>query len=78
MEDIAPSSARHGRRSGQRAFDLVQLHLEAGHPLPTEPGNVVHQGEDLGRWVRALRHGWDHLTAVQQWICASRSSGSSP
>ncbi|MFJ3847479.1 helicase associated domain-containing protein [Streptomyces albidoflavus] len=49
MEDVAPSSARHGRRSGQRAFDLVRLHLEAGHPLPTEPGNVVHQGEDLGR-----------------------------
>ncbi|MFG2025667.1 helicase associated domain-containing protein [Streptomyces sp. NPDC048825] len=30
---------------------------------------VVHQGEDLGRWVRAQRFGWDELTGVQQWMC---------
>jgi hypothetical protein len=29
----------------------------------------VHQGEDLGRWVRAQRLGWDKLTGVQQWMC---------
>ncbi|RSS08459.1 hypothetical protein EF915_34935 [Streptomyces sp. WAC08401] len=23
-------------------------------PLPTSPGDVVHQGEDLGRWVRSV------------------------
>ncbi|MFF9490631.1 helicase associated domain-containing protein, partial [Streptomyces sp. NPDC014676] len=27
------------------------------------------QGEDLGRWVRAQRLGWDKLTSVQQWLC---------
>lgn len=29
----------------------------------------MHQGEDLGRWVRAQRLGWDKLTTVQQWMC---------
>ncbi|MFJ3882398.1 Helicase associated domain protein [Streptomyces sp. NPDC090077] len=54
----------------QRAFHLVRLHLEeAGGTLPTEPGKVMHQGEDLGRWVRSVRYGWDQLTTVQQWMC---------
>ncbi|MFE0927931.1 hypothetical protein ACFW4O_11180 [Streptomyces mutabilis] len=44
-------------------------HLEAGGTLPTSPGKVVHQGEDLGRWVRSVRYGWDKLTGVQQWLC---------
>jgi hypothetical protein len=43
--------------------------VEAGGELPTEPGEVVHQGEDLGRWVRSVRLGWDNLTTVQQWMC---------
>lgn len=29
----------------------------------------MHQGEDLGRWVRSVRLGWDKLTGVQQWMC---------
>uniref|UniRef100_UPI001902A3B9 helicase associated domain-containing protein n=1 Tax=Streptomyces sp. NRRL S-481 TaxID=1463911 RepID=UPI001902A3B9 len=37
--------------------------------LPMEPGDVVHQGEDLGRWVRSVRLGGDKLTTVQQWMC---------
>ncbi|MGW7283597.1 Helicase associated domain protein [Streptomyces sp. NPDC054844] len=53
----------------QRAFHLVRQHLEAGGTLPTTPGDVVHQGEDLGRWVRSVRYGWDNLTTVQQWLC---------
>ncbi|MGX1887461.1 helicase associated domain-containing protein [Streptomyces sp. NPDC055287] len=53
----------------QRAFHLTRLHLEAGGELPTEPGTVVHQSEDLGRWVRSERLGWDKLTTVQQWMC---------
>jgi hypothetical protein len=53
----------------QRCFHLVRLHLQASHPLPTGPGDVVHQGEDLGRWVRAQRLGWEKLTTVQQWMC---------
>ncbi|WP_413254294.1 helicase associated domain-containing protein [Streptomyces canus] len=29
----------------------------------------MHQGEDLGQWVRSVRLGWDNLTTVQQWMC---------
>ncbi|MFF5523193.1 hypothetical protein [Streptomyces coeruleorubidus] len=50
----------------QRAFHLTRQHLEADGELPTEPGDVVRQGEDLGRWVRTQRLSWDNLTAVQQ------------
>jgi hypothetical protein len=53
----------------QRAFHLVRLHLEAGGEVPAEPGTVVRQGEDLGRWVRSIRLGWDRLTTVQQCMC---------
>ncbi|MGW1987795.1 Helicase associated domain protein [Streptomyces collinus] len=52
----------------QRCFHLTRQHLQAGGTLPTEPGTVVHQGEDLGRWVRAQRLGWDKLTGAQQWM----------
>jgi superfamily II DNA or RNA helicase len=53
----------------QRAFHLTRLHLDEGGVLPTEPGVVLRQGEDLGRWVKTVRFGWDKLTAVQQWMC---------
>ncbi len=53
----------------QRAFHLTRQHLEQGGELPTEPGDAVHQGEDLGRWVKSVRFGWDKLTTVQQWMC---------
>ncbi|WP_435878648.1 helicase associated domain-containing protein [Streptomyces bacillaris] len=70
LEDIDPSWCPAWPVEWQRAFHLVRLHLEeAGGTLPTEPGEVMHQGEDLGRWVRAQRLGWDRLTTVQQWMC---------
>lgn len=69
LEDIVPSWCPAWPVEWQRAFHLVRLHLEAGRPLPTEPGDVVHQGEGLGRWVRSARLGWDNLTTVQQWMC---------
>ncbi|MFD8903197.1 DEAD/DEAH box helicase [Streptomyces ardesiacus] len=69
LEEIDPSWCPSWPVEWQRCFHLVRLHLEAGHPLPTEPGDVVHQGEDLGRWVRSVRLGWDNLTTVQQWMC---------
>jgi hypothetical protein len=53
----------------QRAFHLTRQHLEAGGLLPTEPGDVVRQGEDLGRWVKTVRFGWEKLSTVQQWMC---------
>ncbi|MFJ3027179.1 helicase associated domain-containing protein [Streptomyces tendae] len=53
----------------QRCFHLVRMHLDAGEALPTETGDVVRQGEDLGRWVQSVRLGWEQLTTVQQWMC---------
>ncbi|MGR6541083.1 Helicase associated domain protein [Streptomyces rochei] len=69
LEDIDPSWCPAWPVEWQRAFHLVRLHLDAGLPLPTSPGAVVRQGEDLGRWVRSVRLGWDQLTTVQQWMC---------
>ncbi|MGJ5990507.1 DEAD/DEAH box helicase [Streptomyces acidiscabies] len=69
LEDIDPSWCPAWPVTWQRCFHLVRLHLGADHPLPTSPGDVVRQGEDLGRWVRAQRLGWDNLTTVQQWMC---------
>ncbi|WP_229868910.1 DEAD/DEAH box helicase, partial [Streptomyces griseoviridis] len=69
LEDIDPSWCPAWPVEWQRAFHLVRLHLEAGGELPLGPGEVVHQGEDLGRWVRSVRLGWDKLTTVRQWMC---------
>lgn len=69
LEDIDPSWCPAWPVEWQRAFHLVRQHLEAGGTLPAEPGVVVHQGEDLGRWVRSVRYGFDKLTTVQQWMC---------
>ncbi|MFI2292947.1 DEAD/DEAH box helicase [Streptomyces niveus] len=69
LEEIDPSWCPPWPVEWQRAFHLVRLHLEEGGTLPTAPGEVVRQGEDLGRWVRSVRIGWDKLTAVQQWMC---------
>ncbi|MGW2299439.1 hypothetical protein [Streptomyces violaceorubidus] len=64
MEDIDPSWCPSWPVERQRCFHLVRIHLEAGHPLSTEPGDVTHQGEDLGRWVHSVRLGWDSLTVA--------------
>lgn len=50
-----------------RCFHLVRMHPNVGEALPTEAGEVLRQGEDLGRWVTSVRLGWDQLTAVRQW-----------
>ncbi|WP_425276499.1 helicase associated domain-containing protein [Streptomyces swartbergensis] len=68
LEEIDPSWCPAWPLEWQRAFHLTRLHLEEGGALPMEPGVVVHQGEDLGRWVRAQRLGFDKLTGVQQWM----------
>ncbi|MFF1545966.1 helicase associated domain-containing protein, partial [Streptomyces sp. NPDC058291] len=69
LEEIDPSWCPAWPVEWQRAFHLTRLHLEQGGELPTEPGQVLVQSEDLGRWVHAQRLGWDKLTAVQQWMC---------
>ncbi|MGW7022475.1 Helicase associated domain protein [Streptomyces decoyicus] len=70
LEEIDPSWCPVWPVEWQRAFHLTRLHLEeVDSELPTEPGVVVHRGEDLGRWVKSVRFGWDKLTTVQQWMC---------
>ncbi|MFB7552637.1 Helicase associated domain protein [Streptomyces sp. NPDC056154] len=70
LGEIDPSWCPAWPVEWQRAFHLTRMHLEEiGGELPTEPGVVVHRGEDLGRWVRAQRLGWEKLTTVQQWMC---------
>ncbi|MEU7038856.1 Helicase associated domain protein [Streptomyces sp. NPDC046237] len=69
LEEIDASWCPSWPVTWQRAFHLVRMHLDAGEALPTEVGDVVRQGEDLGRWVQSVRLGWDQLTSVQQWMC---------
>ncbi|WP_457493378.1 Helicase associated domain protein [Streptomyces sp. P5_D11] len=69
LEEIDPSWCPTWPVEWQRAFHLTRQHLDEGGTLPTAPGVVVRQGEDLGRWVRAQRLGFDKLTTVQQWMC---------
>ncbi|NED07623.1 DEAD/DEAH box helicase family protein [Streptomyces sp. SID6648] len=69
LEEIDASWCPSWPVTWQRAFHLVRMHLDAGEALPTEAGDVVRQGEDLGRWVQSVRYGWDGLTTVQQWMC---------
>ncbi|MFF4666980.1 helicase associated domain-containing protein [Streptomyces sp. NPDC001282] len=52
----------------QRRLRLVQAHVRAGGTLPVAAGTVIVQGEDLGRWIAAQRHGWEQLVAAQQWL----------
>ncbi len=69
LEAIDPSWCPTGWSTAwQRCFHLVRLHLQAGGALPTEPGAVTAQGEDLGRWVSTQRREWDRLTVAQQWM----------
>ncbi|MEU1854385.1 Helicase associated domain protein [Streptomyces sp. NPDC019990] len=69
LEEIDASWCPSWPVTWQRCFHLVRMHLDAGEALPTETGDVVRQGEDLGRWVQSVRLSWDQLTTVQQWLC---------
>ncbi|MFG2894952.1 Helicase associated domain protein [Streptomyces sp. NPDC048248] len=69
LEEIDASWCPAWPVTWQRSFHLTRLHLGAGEALPTEAGEVVRQGEDLGRWVTSVRLGWDNLSTVQQWLC---------
>ncbi|MER7150635.1 DEAD/DEAH box helicase [Streptomyces lydicus] len=69
LEDIDPAWCPAWPIDWQRCFHLVRTHLDADGALPVAPGDVVRQGEDLGRWVQSVRLGWDQLTTVQQWLC---------
>ncbi|WP_406274987.1 helicase associated domain-containing protein [Actinacidiphila glaucinigra] len=52
----------------QRSYRLCRKLIEDGQPLPTVPGQVSVQGEDLGAWVQAQRLGWEQLLPAQAWM----------
>ncbi|MFG2302461.1 hypothetical protein [Actinacidiphila glaucinigra] len=52
----------------QRSYRLCRKLIEDGQPLPMTPGETTVQGEDLGAWVQAQRHGWEQLLPAQAWV----------
>ncbi|MFC0602918.1 DEAD/DEAH box helicase [Streptomyces palmae] len=68
LEEIDPGWCPAWDTGWQRCFRLAQAHVQGGGTVPTVAGEVIVQGEDLGRWAAACRLGWDNLTLVQQWM----------
>ncbi|MGW1848280.1 helicase associated domain-containing protein [Streptomyces sp. NPDC001966] len=68
LEEIDPGWCPVWDAEWQRCFRLVQNLLQDGGVLPVVAGKVIVQGEDLGRWVTAQRHGWEQLLPAQQWL----------
>ncbi|MGW0963633.1 Helicase associated domain protein, partial [Streptomyces gelaticus] len=68
LEDIDPGWCPAWDTGWQRCFRLTQNLLQNGGVLPVVVGKVIVQGEDLGRWVTAQRHGWEQLLPAQQWL----------
>ncbi|XIG72339.1 helicase (plasmid) [Streptomyces sp. SGAir0957] len=68
LDDIDPGWCPAWDAGWQRCLRLVQAHLADGGNLPTKTGDVVVQGEDLGRWITAQHYAFDQLTPAQQWL----------
>ncbi|WP_371098889.1 DEAD/DEAH box helicase [Streptomyces sanglieri] len=68
LEEIDPGWCPVWDTGWQRCFRLAQNLLQDGGALPVVVGKVIVQGEDLGRWVAAQRHGWEQLLPAQQWL----------
>jgi hypothetical protein len=68
LEAIDPSWCPAWPVAWQRCYKLCRGLIEAGTELPTAPGQMTLQGEDLGAWVQAQRLGWDQLLPAQAWM----------
>jgi hypothetical protein len=69
LAEIDPGWAPEGWDvAWQRCYRLTRTHVQAGGVLPTAPGEIVVQGEDLAVWVAAQRAGWDRLVPAQQYL----------
>ncbi|MFI0983650.1 helicase associated domain-containing protein [Streptomyces sp. NPDC021093] len=68
LDKIDPGWCPAWDTSWQRRLRLTQQHLKNGGTLPTGAGELVVQGEDLGKWVQSCRYGWDQLVAAQQYL----------
>ncbi|GAA2338522.1 Helicase associated domain protein [Streptomyces kunmingensis] len=68
LDDVDPGWCPAWDTGWQRCLRLLQAHLAGGGSLPTTAGDVVVQGEDLGRWVQGQRHDFEQLQPAQQWL----------
>ncbi|MFJ2591190.1 Helicase associated domain protein [Streptomyces sp. NPDC087538] len=68
LDEIDPGWCPVWDTGWQRCFRLIQNLLQDGGALPVTADKVIVQGEDLGRWVTAQRHGWEQLLPAQQWL----------
>ncbi|MGW2355133.1 Helicase associated domain protein [Actinacidiphila glaucinigra] len=68
LEAIDPSWCPSWPVVWQRSYRLCRALIEDGQPLPSVPGQVSVQGEDLGAWVQAQRLAWDALLPAQAWM----------
>ncbi|MEU8893919.1 Helicase associated domain protein [Streptomyces sp. NPDC048442] len=68
LDEIDPGWCPAWDTSWQRRLRLTQQHLKDGGTVPTVPGELVVQGEDLGAWVQSCRYGWEQLVPVQQYL----------
>ncbi|WP_405763813.1 Helicase associated domain protein [Actinacidiphila glaucinigra] len=68
LEEIDPAWCPAWPVVWQRCFHLARTYRTAGGALPDRDGQLVIQGEDIGRWVHTQRTQWDTLSTVQQWL----------
>ncbi|MEV7415494.1 Helicase associated domain protein [Streptomyces sp. NPDC089919] len=68
LEEIDPAWCPAWPVDWQRCFRLARLHAEAGGRVPDGGGELVVQGEDLGKWLWTQRLGWDRLSMAQRWM----------
>jgi superfamily II DNA or RNA helicase len=72
LNEIDPGWAPEGWEIGwQRCYRLTLAHVKAGGALPTGPGDVVVQGEDLAVWIAGQTAAWDKLTPAQHYLLES-------
>lgn len=68
LEEIDPAWCPAWPVVWQRCFHLARTYHTAGGALPERDGQLIIQGEDIGRWVQTQQTQWDTLSAVQQWL----------
>lgn len=52
----------------QRHFRLAWHHVQTGGALPTKAGELVIDGEDIGKWLTSQARAFTKLTVTQQWM----------
>ncbi|MFJ3421936.1 Helicase associated domain protein [Streptomyces sp. NPDC086082] len=71
LTDVDPGWCPVWEIRWQRCYRLTLAHVQTGGALPTGPGQLIVQGEDLGVWLAGQRTGWDRLMPAQQYLLAA-------